>query len=563
MGHHNSKSATTKKSLLPTDTLSPLERAVLNKNISEARKQLTDVDDVNQTGKFGLSLLHLAIISTTYTADLEHCYKYYQLMDNSYKYYQLMDNRYNKIATVRQMVAILAGRGAVLVPSFDKINPLEAVYYCSLTNKPLVDRLTGMLFNLIQFSITDITRYTVWKLVCGTFNLQFNSDQCRRRHRYHLMAQFVKHGIMADDYFSGLTDPSECLTPFQHCHEFRQVIMVSTNSKIRKTKSRPETGSSLYSFHHVEFMINVWYRIWEFNDPRDLFLDSLKEYFLEHFAHDQRTKLLAEKYISLWLTQQRHDSQSTYRMVSFLSRIFRIITEHIGVEELRTEVGDFALFKRFISVLPDTILSIRDMYNQIQSVDAFIMLCFNMYQLLVKSFRSPGDIPYYEVDVLSESINKVLSHLPTEYHGSYSNSTIYRYTYGYSLDEELFAFLARFDPNINVRNSDTGRTPIQQALLYGNIYKVHTLLESGANPFTVDREGNSFVNQLDSIIRSLRRGPAKDVYEDVKNKYVILNKPYPLVTIASNVIVNERVPFDVLKRQPRLYHMLLHYLPPD
>ena len=547
MGHHHSKKLPLPKTdVPPTCTLSPLERAVLNKNTSQTRELLLDRDNINETGEFGLSLLHLAIIPTLSTSDLEHhC-----------DYYNLMDYKVHKIASIKQMVAILAQRGAVLVPASDKINPLECVYYCSLTNKTLCDQLAKILFDLIQFSISDIIRYTVWKLVCGRFNPQFKS--VNYTHHYHLTAQFVKHGIRADDYFSGLTERP---APFQHCHEFREITMVAFKSEFFSTCFCPETGCSICPFHYLELIIDVWHKFWEFNDPRNLFLDSLLNLFKNNFAQDKRTKLLTEKYISLWLSSRRRDSRNIYEMMSFISCIFKITTKDMGVEEL-SRVGDFTLFKSFIALLPDVILTVKGMHMLEESVDTFLMLCFNMYQLLVKLYGSPSTIPYYEVEVFSDSINKLLPHLPTKHNGSYK-CTIHHIFINSIDNRDLFAFIARFDPDINVRNSDTGRTPIQQALLYGNIYMVQTLLENGANPFTVDREGNSFINQLDSIIRSLGTGPAKDVYEEVKNKYVILNKPYPLVTIASNVIVKRHVPFDVLKRQPRLYHMLLHYLPPD
>ena len=545
MGHHHSKSATKKSPLPKTNnspiyTLSPLERAVLNKNVPETRELLLDIDYINETGVFGLSLLHLAIIPTFSASDLEHrC-----------DYYHLMDRKANKLALIRQMVAILAERGAVLVPGSDKINPLEVTYYCSLSNKTLCDQLTKILLDLIQLSVTEITRFTVWKLVCGKFNQKFKSD--KRIHHYHLMAQFVKHGIMADNYFGGLT---ALPTPFQHCYEFREVVMVANRSEVFSKCLCPETGSSLCSFHYAEFMINIWHKFWEFTDPNSLFLDLLC-LFVNNFAQNQ---ILSEKYISLWLSPRPRDSQSTYTLMTYISNLIKITTQNIGNKELSTEVGDFTLLRSFISLLPDAILSGKDELKLKGNIDKYLMLCFHFYQLLVKLYGSHSEIPYYEVDVFTDLFNKLLTHLPTRYYGTYGCVASSKWFD----NRDFFAFMARFDPDINVRSSDTGRTPIQQALFYGNIYMVQTLLESGANPFTVDRDDNSFIYQLDGIISSFGTGPARGVYEDVKNKYVILNKPYPLVTIASNVIVKRRVSFDVLKRQPRLYHMLLHYMPPD
>ncbi|KAI6646465.1 hypothetical protein LOD99_12586 [Oopsacas minuta] len=565
MGHHNSKISTIKSNLQPYSHYLSLQRAVLYKRASEVRSLLSETDDINETGEKGLSLLHLAILPKP--PGTFHAERYYEFLFNS---------DHNKLDNIRDIIAILCERGARLTQDDRMLNPIEALHYCSAGTNPCL-QLIDILINFVDLYIDNSIRFSVWNLVHHRFkSVNGNYPEVAYSkwgpvdQHCHVIALFVKHGIIAHNYFTGITAPFSYL--FKNCFEFvnnsnTPRIANFSDSRTSVCYCTQTENSCDCTFEHTEFMINIWQHLWNFNDPLSIAFDlplitAIIENSTKH-GYYLRTKLIIELLITSWLKVQPYQSEYTYTLLSTLLNIFIKYTKYLITKEDLMAVINFSLLSSFVNMTPDVILVNKDKNMVNKSIEVFVLLLFSMHQLLVTYYGTFSEIPYYELEVFSISLNKVFVYLPASHFYNSKISFVDVNEVCHSFDKrELSGFIARFDNDINVRNANTGRTLLQHWLLYGDIYMVQTLIESGASPFTVDSEGNSFIDQINSIIYSFRIGPARQAYEGTRDKYVILNKPYPLLTLAANVIVRKKVPFNILNRQPRIYNMLLHYLPP-
>ena len=526
---------------LPPTPLSPLQTAVLYKKHSKAEQLLNQSEDINGVGEIGLSLLHLAVLPNPPIPF--HSVKYYEYLWKS------SIDKEHKYNSVNRMVSLLCERGAKLTQDSFKINPLESLYYCATESNQCLHLATS-LSKSVDITVDNIIRYSVWtlmhhrflwsKLIPGALEYSkwgLKREQCRA------IALFVKHGLRPDEYFSGITP--ECSSIFECCHELKEVRFMNRQYFCNQTIIYHHC-----SFDHWEFKVNIWLRFWDFNDPLSFAFNQHFVKILENSSKtfDIRNKLLIERAISSWLKAHPYRYSDLAEEVDFILILILEIAKQASrfpnKKRIMERMIDMTLLKLLLQMLTDIILTQKDMSK---SVQLFISLSNEIYQLLIQVYGSHSQIPYVLIETFSISLARVIPLFLTT---------------AISYSSPLSRFIALFDPNVNARNTNSGRTPIQDALLYGDIFMVQTLLEGGANPFTVDRDGNSFIDQLNSIIESFRIGPARQVYEETRDKYVILNKPYPLLTLAANAIVINNIPFAVLCRQPRLYNMLLNYLPP-
>ena len=554
MGHSNSKTPSSARSTSKVESnsdeqlatpLSPLETAVLHKKHSKAVQLLNQTEDINGVGDTGLSLLHLAVLSNPPVPF--HPVRYYDYLCRS----QVEKGHIDRI---ERMIAVLFDRGAKLTQDNYKLNALESLYYCSDRNNQC-SLLATILGNSVDITADIVIRYSVWVLLHHKpTNSPKRVTECKewgpREELYRSMALFVKHGISPGQYLSRISP--KCSSIFECCHEVTEADWIECKS----TDGPGEMAvNPLLSLNYWEFRVSIWLYLWDFNDPLTFSFDQnlLKILAKSPNFFDARTQQLIERVMHSWVRtdpyRYAHLSEPETERVSvsihFLTELVKQASRYPDRNKIIEKMIDLNLLKTFLQILSDMILT-RKKLNY--CVNRFTALSFEIYQLLIVVYGSHWEIPYEHMEIFSTSLIPVI---PLLY-----NSTI-------PCTTPQSRFIALFDPDINARNVKTGRTPIQEALLYGNIYMVQTLLEGRANPFTVDRDGNSFVDQLNTIINSFSwSSPARQVYEETRNKYVILNKPYPLFTLATNAIVKHNIPFDILGQQPRLYNMILHYLPP-
>ena len=518
---------------LPPTPLSSLQTAVLYKKHLRAEQLMKQTEDINGVGETGLSLLHLAVLPNPPVSF--HSVKYYEYLWSS------CVGRASK-HSIERMIALLFERGAKLTPDNFKLNPLESLYYCSANSNQCL-HLAKLLSKSVDITVDNIIRYSVWtllhhkqhsKLTHGTKAIIECCKWGPKKEIFESMALFVKHGVRPCQYFSGITP--KCNSIFECCHESKEILCVE---------------EIIISFEYWEFKINIWVHLWDFNDPLsfafNLHLLNIFENSFYYFF-EKRTKLMIEQVISSWVKAPQyrysHLSEGVGPSITLISKIVRQASNHSNKNEIIDKMISFTLLKRFLEMLTAVILTQKIKTHFVKQI---ISVSFEIYQLLIQIYGDDCEIPFIQTETFSTSLAKVIPlHLTTSI----------------SCTSPLSRFIALFNPDINARNAISGRTPIQEALLYGNIFFVQTLLEGGANPFTVDRDGNSFVDQLNSIISSLGMGPAREVYEETRDKYVMLNKPYPLLALAATTIVRNNIPFAILGRQPRLYNMILYYLPP-